>query len=430
VRRIDAPVGRGRGCGSAGWRHRLALLAALAVAGGAALADEGLRLSGFGTLGYAGHSRSDIAPARDISQLPADGYRTGASWRLDTRLGVQLEYAVSPSLDLVGQAVLRDHFHADVNSTIELAYAAIKPRHDLDLRVGRINYDAFLMSDHRNVGYAYTWLRPPAEFYGWIPIFSLDGVDAAYHLAADEGRWRVKLQAGRAKVALPIDRGYDFRANNLLGASLTRQTASWRLKAAYSQFTVGSEVPFFAPLHAGLEQVAAAGIPQVSAEAADLRRNLGFAGTKVTYTTLGAAYDDGVWIAQAELGRSTASSAVVPHGSMAYASVGRRFGDWTPYLLLSASRPGNDRRAAANSWGAFDATLRDPALFVVNATRIEQRTLAVGARWDVHRQAALKVQWEHTHIQPAGYGLWWRDLALKDRKTPVEQVSATLDFIF
>lgn len=395
-----------------------------------AVAADDLRLSGFGTVGYTADNRSDMAPARDISQKPRDGFATGGSWRMDSRLGAQLEYRVSPIVDLVGQIVLRDRFKPDLDNSMELAYVSLRPQADLDVRAGRINYDAFLMSDHRNVGYAYTWVRPPLEFYGWIPIFSLDGVDAAYNFHTDDANWRIKAQAGRSKFSIPIGAGYDFRTNNLLGLSVSMRTALWRLKAAHSQFTVASEVPAFASAHAGLDLVSAAAIPAVSAEAADLRRNFSFKDARITYTTLGAAYDDGVWTVQAEFARSTTTAAVVPHARVAYASVGRRFGDWTPYLLLSASRPGNDLRTVAANWGAFNAALRDPVIYNLNTTRVEQDAVSVGTRWDFNRRAALKLQWDSTTVKPSGYGLWWRDPAINGQTSRVRQISATIDFAF
>lgn len=407
----------------------IALLVLLAA--GNAFAAEDLRLSGFGTLGYVYDNRADIAPARDITQKPKNGFATGSSWLIDTRLGLQLEYGVSPIVDLVGQVVFSDHYHADFDNSTELAYVAIRPQPHLDVRVGRINYDAFLMSDHRNVGYAYTWVRPPAEFYGWIPIFSIDGLDAAYNTHSGNARWRIKAQAGNGKLSIPIGSGYDFRANNVLGLSVSLQADFWRLKAAYSQFTIGSEVPAFGPLHKGLDSVAAAAIPLVSTEAADLRSNLSFQNADIRYTTLGAAYDDGVWLAQAELGYTTSTANAVPHGRMAYVSAGRRLGDWTPFVLLSTSHPGNGPRAAVNDWGAaFNAALRNPALYTLNTTRIEQNTVSLGARWDFTRQAALKLQWDRTSIKPSGYGLWWRSPAANTQNSRVDQVSATLDFVF
>jgi hypothetical protein len=396
-----------------------------------AQAQDALRLSGFGTLGYVSDNRTDIAPVRDITQKPDKEFSTGSTWKVDTRLGLQMEVSLGPKADLVAQLVARDQLVHDLNSSVELTYLAWRPDSQWDVRAGRINYDAFLMSDHRNVGYAYPWVRPPTEFYGWIPAFSVDGLDAAYALQAADARWRLKVQTGNsAKVTIPIGEGYDFRAKDMVGISLTRQSESWRLKAAYSHWSAGDEVPAFAPLHAGLDAFAAAGIPGASAEAASLRNSLSFQGTRVTYLTLGASYDDGQWVMQAEAGRSTATTEIVPHGRTGYFSVGRRMGNWTPLLTVSTSRPEHAIRPAANSWGPFNAPLRDPALFVLNSNRIEQDTLSAGVRWEFHRQAAAKLQWDRTTIKPSGYGLWWRDLAINDAANGIDMLSLTVDFVF
>ena len=409
-----------------------ALVALLAIGQSLALAaDNNFRVSGFGTLAYAADNNKQLAAARDISQKPKDSFSTGNSWKIDSRLGVQAELVITPMADLVGQVVVRDHVNANLNSSTELAYLALRPTAEINLRGGRISYDAFMMSDHRHVGYAYTWVRPPLEFYGWIPIFSLDGIDASYTLEVDNATWRIKAQAGRSTNSIPIGDGYDFRANDLLGISLTRQSDLWRIKAAYSLFSGANEVPAFAPLHNGLDQVIAAGIPGISQEAVDLRHNLSFQNARISYATLGLAYDDGSWLLQSELGRSTADAASIPHGRMAYLSLGHRFADWTPYVMRSTSRPGNDRRPALNDWAPINAqSLQDIALFTLNSTRMEQDTWSVGTRWDVHPQATLKLQWDHTKIKPSGYGLWWRDPAINGQTTQVNLLTATLDFVF
>lgn len=409
----------------------LLLLSGLSLAWTPVRADERLRVSGFGTLGYTADTRSDMAPARDIAQLPEHSFSTGPGWRVDTRVGVQAEYSLLPAVDLVGQWVVRDEYRRDLNSVTELAYVGWRPDTLWDIRAGRINYDAFLMSDHRNVGYAYPWVRPPSEFYGWIPILSVNGLDAGYRFETDAVRWRLKAQAGSGStVAIPIGPGYDLQALGLRGMSLSGQTDRWRFKLAYSQWQAADEVPAFAPLHAALDALARAGLPGASTEAADLRANLAFRDAHISYTTLGAAYDDGLWLAQAEWGLSTASSAVVPHGHMAYLSVGRRLGDWTPLLTLSTSRPGKAPRTAAGDWGVYNTTLRDPALYVLNTNRIDQDTVSLGLRWDFHRQAALKLQWDQTQIRPTGYGLWWRDIAINADSSRIHLLSVTLDFAF
>ena len=138
----------------------------------------GLRFSGYGTLGYVQDNRNDIVAIRDVSQRPDSNMGSG-TWQRDSRLGIQAEYRVSPVVDLVAQAVFRDQVSTHATHVIELAYAGFKPTPQLDVRVGRVGYDAFLMSDIRNVGYAYPWVRPFTEYYGWIPLFSVDGADIA-----------------------------------------------------------------------------------------------------------------------------------------------------------------------------------------------------------------------------------------------------------
>ena len=395
-----------------------------------ARADDGLRVGGFGTLGYADDDRSDLSPNRDLSQRAKNGAATGASWRLDSRLGLQLEYGVNSSIDLVGQFVLRDQFKSDIESVTELLYLSLRPQIRLDLRLGRINFDAFLMSDHRNVGYAYSWVRPPAEFYAWIPIFSMDGVDAVYKFQSNDARWRIKTQVGNSSVSLPIVNGYKLNAQDMLGMSVTRQTDLWRIKASYSQLKIGSDVPAFAPLHQGLDFVVAASIPVVSAEAAELISNLSYKNAKIKYMTLGATYDDDAWLAQAEIAHTATSAQAIPHGDVGYLSVGRRINDWIPFVLISASRPKNKIRTATNDWGTFNSSLRDPAIFAVNQTRIEQRSLSIGTRYDFANQMALKLQWTQSVIKPFGYALWWTDPSRSDKTTRVRQVSATFDFTF
>jgi hypothetical protein len=407
------------------------LSAALMLGSAAAFAAEGFRVSGFGTLGYNFDSDNEFAPMRDISQL-VDA-KSNTRWRLDTRAGLQLEYGINSIASLVGQVVARDQFRGSANSMVNLAYLALNPTPALDLRLGRINYDTFMLADIRNVGYAYPWVRPPVDFYGWIPIFSVDGADATYNHRSDDALWRLKAQAGHSRFWIPIasgaDGGYDFHAERLTGLSLTRQDAQWTVKAAYSQFSIGTEIPVLRPLHQGLAQVIPIGGP-IGAEAADLLRNDSFKGAKITYSTLGAAYDNGTWAVQSEIGHSSATAATVPHGSMGYLSVARRIGNWTPFIMGSAYRPGNGKREPENNWGPYNTALRDPAVRLADTTKIDNRTLSIGARWDFQPNMALKVQLDTTWIKPWGYGLWWRANNTLNDHNRVSHVSATLDFVF
>ncbi len=419
-------------------RAELAVLAGLALlllVAPQVQASDLLSLSGFGTLGYQADNNSYVAPTRDISQLPRNLYAAGPSWRMDSRLGVQVTSKPNPNVDLVAQVVVRDQYKSSLDSATEFAYVALHPNTSLDLRLGRVGYSAFLMADYRNVGYAYPWVRPPVEFYGWIPIFSVDGVDAAYSVQRDDAVWRMKAQFGKSHVWLPlasgVGGGYQFKTDNLSTFSLSRQSSFLRLKAAYSSFTAKTDAPIIAPLEAGLDQVASAGIPGVSANAAALDSQVSFKGARVGYTTLGAAYDNNTWLLQTEIGRSTSSAHVVPTGRMAYASVGRRFGDWMPFCMVSTYRPGAMLNASAYDMGAaLNASLGSAAEKLVNYTRINQTTTSLGVRWDFRPHAALKLQWDSTRSQPPGFGIGNFAHGLNLQSVHLDQITATVDFIF
>ncbi len=398
-------------------------------------ASEILSVSGFGTLGYQADNRSDVATIRDLSQRPKDGYATGPTWRLDSRLGVQIESRPDPRVDLVVQGLAYDHYKANLNNTITLAYAALRPTVNWNIRLGRLGYDAFLMADYRNVGYAYPWVRPPTEFYGWIPIFSVDGADAAYHFSGSDGIWSLKAQGGKSQVWMPINGGigggYHFKTDNLATLSASWQSASWRVKGAYSRFTSASDIPLLAPLQAGLAQVASANLPATSAQAADLLQHVSLEGARISYTTLGATYDDNTWLIQAEMGHTTATADIVPQGNMGYASLGRHFGAWMPFFTFSTYRPKSALNDTAYDLGAtLNQGLRDPSVYMANSTRIDQHTLSVGVRWDFTPRAAFKVQLDTMRSHAPGCGLRSISPTLRTQDIHLNQLTATVDFIF
>lgn len=391
-----------------------------------------VRISGYGTLAYSWDNNPQLAPIRDITQRPQDDFSTGETWRLDSRIGVQASYQHSPQVGALAQLVLRDQTKQEFNDLVELAYLDVQPSEHLRLRVGRIGYDAFLMSDHRNLGYAYAWVRPPTEFYGWIPIFSLDGADLTHEWNADDARWRIRAQAGVSKLWIPMgDANFHFKGDSLWSLSVQREEGSWRLKAGLSGFVSGAEVQSLEPLYAGLDQVAAVPVPGIADEATTLRNEMRFGDVRLRYATLGLAYDDGTWLVQTELGRTWTQSAMTAPGWNGYGVVGRRIQAWTPYVMLSASRPQDNVLAPLNDWSVigqrpFQAT----AYRVVNSSRADQTTLAVGARWDIHPRAAMKFQWENTRIEPMGYAQWFRSSGVFEHGSQVNLFTVGIDFLF
>ncbi|MBF0158070.1 MAG: hypothetical protein HQL58_00950 [Magnetococcales bacterium] len=411
-------------------------------------ADESGRwhITGYGTLGV---NQDDHHPRtsfiRDISQRPQDSFTTSSwltddAWRRDTRLGLQVGYQFTPTLSAVSQLVLRDQVSPRLTHFIDWGYVALTPIPDVDVRLGRVGFDVFLMSEQRNLGYSYPWVRPPVEFYGWVPLYSIDGADLGYTLRDQETRWRFKIQGGRSPgLGVPIDDDIFYVASNkIMTATLTRESGPWLFKAGYSHVTFSKEADPLARmgLFAGLDEVARLGIDPISRDADQLRRQMTWKNARMNYFTIGSTYDDNDWLAQAELGVVASSIDMAMNNTMAYLGLARRLGNWTPYAMVSAIRPNTTRYSSIRPWGdglpqELQGTLnglQTGAQAAVNSTRIHQETLTLGLRWDFSSRAAIKWQLDTTQVHPHGYLLRpSNDVA---QATTVHLFSVNLDFMF
>lgn len=426
-----------KGLASDGMRFLLLLtLSFLWFVDGAFAEEEGkFHFLTYGTLGFSHDDSSRIAAVRDISQRPKEFNLTDNSWLMDSRIGLQASYQFNSFVDVMAQGVWREQYDTSFNRYLDWAYINMHPTPAFDVRLGRVGYDVFLMSDHRSLGYAYPWVRPPVEFYGWVPVYSIDGGDVAYSLDNNSVRWRFKGQWGHTGLKFPMGSegpDYDFKAN-VWSFNISRESDAWRIKGGYSEATPKTDAPIVAPLQAGLATVSRAGIPGVSAESSDLLSQLTYKNTTIRYINLGVAYDDGTWQGQAEVGKILASADMLPNGTMAYIGVGRRFGDFTPFALLSGVRSNAPVRQTSTDWmvlGPSGTSLQAAAVSAINATRFDQETESVGLRWDVNSHVALKLQLDSTHVSPNGYGLWFIGNDQIAKSARVNLLSSTLDFIF
>ncbi|MBF0308157.1 MAG: hypothetical protein HQL56_01350 [Magnetococcales bacterium] len=428
-------------------------LAALVVllplfSGASAYAEDSgrWRINGYGTLGFNVDNSPTTAFVRDLNQrpkdsLPDDGaWFSNDAWLRDSRLGLQIGYQFTPTLSAMTQLVWRDQITTTFSHYVDWAYLAYKPKPEADIRLGRLGYDVFLMSEQRHLGYGYPWARPPVEFYGWIPLYAVDGVDLAYTLAGNPERWRFKTQIGRSiGIGIPMDEEvYSLESDRLLTATLTRESGPWLIKAGYSHLNIRTEAKPLAPLHPALDAVGELGLPGVSAEAANYRRNMRFKDAEMAFRTLGISYDDKEWLVQAEAGTVTSSIEMNVNNDMAYAGLSRRLGDWTPYLMVGAIRPHVDVYTAAANWGEGLPPevaeglngLQSAAITALNSSRIHQETLTLGLRWDFDSRAAVKWQWDTTHIHPNSYLLRPGFFIDRSQDMTVQSFTVNLDFMF
>lgn len=340
---------------------------ALASLSGAAVADDEspkiFSVSGFGTLGMTHSNENNGDYVNGTTQPTGTGYSKGWTPSVDSLLAAQVDARLNDNWSAVVQVI--SALNADGNYKPHLEWANIKYAFspDLSVRVGRIALPTFLVSDTRLVGYANTWVRAPVETYSLYSITKSDGVDGSWSHSIGGFKHTVQAWYGRTKLDSVNNNGLitrDITLDNLRGIANTLEKGALTVRLG-AQF---SNLKFFSPA---------------------VKRDYNL--SNKTYN-LGAIYDPGTWFVQGEYSY-TARALVAPIATATgseraiNALAGYRLDKFTPYVLFS--------RVGTPS--------------AVWASR-EQRTSAVGVRWDVYKNIDVKLQYENIQLGSKSNGFF------------------------
>ena len=379
--------------------------------------------SGFASLGLVSSSNENLGFRRDVTF--AEGSDNGEiEWRNDSLVGAQWNGRWTHQWDTTVQVVAKDRFENNLENSIEWAFVRYRPVDGLDVRVGRVGTDIFMISEYRQVGYALPWVRPQHDTYGLLSLYHFDGADITKRFNFDESSFSIKLFYGNSDEKYPTNMGDDIRLDfDLGGITLNYDVGNWKWRGSYIDVTVnndmvpvlGDGIASFAPLWPG---------------AAELATNFNSAGKHFTYGELGVNYDNNDWWAQAEVVRLDSDSQLIPSGDFGYASVGKRFGSISLYALGGYTLPEDGLAViqAPQIPNNIEQTMMMQGLAFAaqtafNSARIDQRSLGVGARWDFTAKMALKFQVEEFRIEPTGSNLW---LIVDNQEPIVDQQSSTV----
>lgn len=146
---------------------------ALAMSAPAAVAVENITFNGFMTVG---------ATLSDESIDSENGNITdNIGFNQDTRVGVQVSAEVNPKVSITAQILGRAR-EDNYDAFFDWGFISYNINDELDIRAGKIKFPTFLISDYFEVGYAYPWIRPPAEVYNSNPITAITGADALFRV--------------------------------------------------------------------------------------------------------------------------------------------------------------------------------------------------------------------------------------------------------
>lgn len=321
-----------------------------------------LQVSGFLTLAGGKASGMSEDPAslslsdRFAGQCPcliADWGHAGVytrSWSLrpESRVGVQLSYDLSADWHVTGQTVARavPGYRPD----LEWAYVTYSGLPGWSFQVGRKRLPLYDYSDYQDVGYAYTWIRPPADVYGW-DVVNYNGASAS---------WSGSLGA------------FQVRASGYAGGETSKRNLYSRL--VYGQ----AEAPLTIKWSGIRGAEASAELHGVTARLAYMTSD--YSDTlnplKVPQKTYGGSLnaDLGDWALRSEFSTFDRKD----QGYIAKAmllSAAYRLGEWTPHL----------------TWSRYRETSTLPSY-----NPVRNQTVSVGVRLELTPQSALKVQMDRT----------------------------------
>jgi len=393
-----------------------------------------LSVSGFGTIGavHSNNNQADYAPS--VLYPTGAGRTSSTSYGPDTKFGVQLEWKPTSRLSFVTQALSKQYANNSYSPQIEWAYGKFAVTSELDVRVGRIRPAIYMLSDYLDVNYANPWVRAPSEFYSSLSVSHMDGIDLMWRPKLGPVSLLVQPYAGHAKAILPQSTG-SIPIDGILGINLSGSMGDFTLRGGYLQSKATLDTPGST---ASLASAFAVGCRAGDQAACGAITTLIPNQAKLTFSSLGASYDNSKYFASGEIGKRNGAFDALTSW---YVSGGTRIGKWTPYATYGSSKNNGPTQFTAGTFAGIPAfglpSTNALGTSVLVAYGMDQHTVSLGVRYDLATNLALKTQWDHVTTVPksgqagTGAGLFRNSTtAFSAGANNVDLISVSLDFVF
>ncbi|MCS0629668.1 hypothetical protein NX786_10025 [Telluria mixta] len=403
---------------------------ALSLAAPCAFAQDAVRISGFGT-GALTWTNTDKAEFARPNQ--ASGAKKDVTTGVDSNFGVQADYAVNSWLSVTGQGLVRKDAQDDFGAELAWAFAKAKVSDDVAIRVGRMGVPAFMISDYRNVGYANTMLRPPAEVYSQMLFNTVDGADVIWQHSYGDTTYTAQFAVGKSKVDIAGGPSLEGRRLTALNLVAEHGPLTVRFGRVDGRLTLNHSASLTTLLNTLNTVAAGYKLPQ----AAQLATDIDVRDKKASFTSLGATLDWNNIVMQSEYAKRKTDSYINDTTSW-YVMGGYRISKFLPYYShAKLSIDGNVHNGMPAACPAGYPAACTPTLAALNGvvanlrytgvSQGEQQTDTIGLRWDFRSSVALKVQFDRVRPNKAA-GLLIN--AQPGYKGPVTVGAVALDFVF
>ena len=325
-----------------------------------------VELDGYLTAGLAVHNQSQTGGSKVVY---LDEITDDVTFLQDSKFGLQVTADVAENMQAVAQ-ILASAEDDNYSMDIEWAYLDYTASESTSLRVGRIKQPVFLISDYLEVGYAYPWIRPPAEAYSNMPVDSIIGAQLLYQTRIGDMNFGFQPYFGSNTEGVPGQPTVNFFADNYVGMALRLENRAFTLQVSTFQTDV-STVDSVGGFNS--EGTATLSVASLSWDIANF---VGY----TEYTTRDIEADTGT------LTPGTGFNAV-PFDALFsdqdgyYITLGYRMGKYLPHVTFAT----------------IDS---EPAGAVPNFSQgARQDSVTLGLRYELNDSAALKMEYQTTELE-------------------------------
>ncbi|MFQ5642918.1 MAG: porin [Thiogranum sp.] len=347
-------------------RFYLAVAATLLLTrGGCLFAVENIEFNGFLAVGA---TRSNSSTDSQNGNITDD-----INFDQDSRVGIQVSADINSRMSVTAQLLGTNREDGNFDTTFDWGYISYALTENVNIRGGKIKFPTFLVSDYIEVGYAYPWIRPPAEVYTSNPITAISGADVLFRAQFGSTDLLVQPYFGTAN---DQDALVPQEVLPMLGLS----PGSVKYENFDAKDMAGINIALssdFATLRAGYLQT------RVSASA------FGVNNEDVTFWSVGANMDWHNIIAYSEYFQRDIdglANAFFPNQKGWYGTLGYRIDRFLPHITFAQLLDDNSSN--------------DPG------TGLEQDSLTLGVRYELGTGAALKVEAERVEPKSGSRGLF------------------------
>ena len=205
-------------------------------------ATADINVNGFGSLVAGRVTEGD--------EFLADYPKTGIhdkDWSLypDSTLGLQISAYFLEDFSFIAQFVANSASDPDVD--VDWLYLNYQINSELSVQLGRKRLPIYYYSDFFDVGYAYYWIRPPADLYTW-QITNYNGISLLYEKSLGDWDSSIKLYYGNEEsednellsllFTVPVDENW----NDMVGIVGTMANDWLDIRLSYMESLVNRDI--------------------------------------------------------------------------------------------------------------------------------------------------------------------------------------------